>query len=392
MKTNANIFFPQEQFDWHGWRRAGLGGSDSYIIMNAAPAKWGTRQTLWELKTGKRLPDPATWPMKRGIEMEPYARKWYETQTGLLIPKALAVHREHEFARISLDGYSQADIWPVELKHPGKADHFIARAGRIPDKYVWQCVQYLLVLNLEAMDYCSYNPKYFYECGGRDGLIVPFRRDKFLEERLLAALFEFWECVVKDIPPPSAPPCLRGKAKLTVLTTKPSLFKTRRSLGDTSRSSTKAQGLPIDLDAIKKDMDDLGKLQRIRQNERERKQRIKEGRRSIGTLGKVLPMTGVQMAEKKVTGLTGKEIVDIMEKAKELGARTIKVGDIEVDFSGAEPVYRRDDDRPNTPAVGSCRCGAPLPIGRNGKPFALCNDCFYGHQGPGRGNGQWRGR
>jgi predicted phage-related endonuclease len=75
-----------------------------------------------------------------------------------------------------------------------KKDHAEARAGRIPAKYLWQCVHLLLVTGFDHLDYFSFD--------GQRGVIVRFERDEKLEQKLLAAEAEFWRYVQNDVPPP----------------------------------------------------------------------------------------------------------------------------------------------------------------------------------------------
>ena len=67
--------------EWHRWRRQGIGASDAPVIMGETPFK--TPRTLWSIKTGRMREDPAGPAARRGRELEWFARRAYERQTGI---------------------------------------------------------------------------------------------------------------------------------------------------------------------------------------------------------------------------------------------------------------------------------------------------------------------
>lgn len=182
----------QQTPDWIEWRRKGIGSSDAPAIMSASP--WVTPLQLWELKTGRREPEPSNFAMKRGLALEPNARDSYEQITGIRMPSALSKSKEHDFIRASLDGVNKHARIVLEIKCSGREDHGKALNGKIPDKYLWQCVHHLLVTGLDRVHYFSFD--------GAEGVIVEFQRDEHLESRLLSKEIEFWNWVCTDTPPP----------------------------------------------------------------------------------------------------------------------------------------------------------------------------------------------
>lgn len=186
-------------FSWKAWRAGGIGSSDAPFVMDASP--YGSPLKLWELKTGRRLPDSPTKPMLQGIRAEPHIRDWYERQIGMKMPKDLEIHPRYDFIRASFDGRNLEEDKIVEFKFAGQKDHAIAAAGEVPRKYRYQLIQQMAVSGCETIDYVSYfspdreNP----EIG--HGVIVPFHRDPKLEKKLIAANVAFWECVLDDTPP-----------------------------------------------------------------------------------------------------------------------------------------------------------------------------------------------
>jgi putative phage-type endonuclease len=175
------------------WRLKGIGGSDAPVIMGATPTEWGNVIDLWKVKTGRAQPRPQNYPMERGVRLERFARKAYEKKTGIQMPADRKIHPELDFIRSHFDGVNWDLGKVLEIKCPLGSDHEIALSGKIPDKYIWQCVHLLLVSGLKNLDYFSYD--------GKEGVIIHFQKNGLLEEELLSKEIPFWKCVQKDVPP-----------------------------------------------------------------------------------------------------------------------------------------------------------------------------------------------
>lgn len=177
--------------DWLEWRFNGIGASDAPSVMNASP--FMTREELWAKKTERLLSKKSTPQMKRGKDLEELARREYEKMTGIEMAPAFIEHDEIPFAIASLDGMNIKASRALEIKCPGKVDHGTALKGQIPHKYIWQCVHILMVTGLSELDYFSFD--------GESGVIINFKRNFEMENRLLKAETIFWEHVLKDIAP-----------------------------------------------------------------------------------------------------------------------------------------------------------------------------------------------
>jgi putative phage-type endonuclease len=182
----------QRTESWEEWRSKGLGSSDAPIVMGASP--WLTPYQLWEQKTKRATSKVSNWAMERGNQLEPKARAHYQLLCEIDMPATLMEHPLHPNLRASLDGYAAQNGGRIlEIKCPGKEDHAKALAGEIPEKYIWQLVHQLAVANAEIADYFSFD--------GSRGVIVPFKRDPKLEEKLIQRELAFWELVKTDTPP-----------------------------------------------------------------------------------------------------------------------------------------------------------------------------------------------
>jgi len=178
--------------EWLAWRQAGIGGSDAPVVMKASP--WMAPDELLLIKTGQKDPEPANFVMRRGLRMEPEARAAYEELTGITMPKALMVREKQPFIRGSFDGLNKDEKRGLEIKCPGREDHLTALRGKVPDKYVWQCVHLQLLCGFKKFDYFSYNPDF----GPKySGIVIPFERSKQLEAKLLEEETMFWKQVQK---------------------------------------------------------------------------------------------------------------------------------------------------------------------------------------------------
>lgn len=170
---------------------SGIGASDAIAVMGVSP--WLTPNELWAVKTERKRPQKSMPWMRRGLELEPIARREYERLTGIKVESVCVEHDSVSYLLATLDGVNFTHQKLVEIKCPGEKDHAMALRGRIPDKYVWQLVHQLAITGYSQMDYFSFD--------GERGVILSFKRDLGLEKRLLHAHREFWKSVVRDIEP-----------------------------------------------------------------------------------------------------------------------------------------------------------------------------------------------
>ncbi len=179
---------------WLEWRRKGIGASEAGILMGSLPVSWGTVERLLAEKTGQPVrPRYRHAGMKRGLELEPAARKFYEQKTGLAIEVACIENERFPFIRATLDGRNSQAKRSVEIKCPQGSDHQTALRGKIPDKYIWQLVQIGLITGDPVIDYLSFD--------GKKGVILHYERDRKREMQLVEALVRFWAQVTGNVPP-----------------------------------------------------------------------------------------------------------------------------------------------------------------------------------------------
>ena len=188
------VTISQGSYEWHSWRRKGIGASEASIIMDAS--KYSTRYKLWEQKTGGApLEQALNFGMIRGHELEPRARARFELEYDLEMPPVCFQNSGLPWLRASLDGWDEEEKAILEIKCPNKNDHALACIGEIPEKYMWQLAHQLLVTDGRKV--------YYYSFDGEKGVCVEksaaYFKDRF--PKLLKAEKDFWTLVEKDKAP-----------------------------------------------------------------------------------------------------------------------------------------------------------------------------------------------
>jgi putative phage-type endonuclease len=175
--------------EWQLWRMQGIGASDAPVIMGETPFK--TPRRLWSIKTGLMQEEPAGPAARRGHELERFARRAYERQTGIQMEPLCLVHEELEWMRASLDGLSFDGSTLVEIKCPlSLRDLASAREGRIPSQYYAQLQHQLEVSGAQQAHYWSFH--------GNDGILIEIRPDREYAKRLVETEAAFWQLVKEN--------------------------------------------------------------------------------------------------------------------------------------------------------------------------------------------------
>jgi len=104
---------------WHAWRNDGVTASDADVVLGRSPYK--TRYRLFAEKKGLILPENLenNPHVRRGIRLEPLARKAFEQRHDTLLLPLCAESVDYPFFRASFDGIDDNGI-PVEIKAPSE--------------------------------------------------------------------------------------------------------------------------------------------------------------------------------------------------------------------------------------------------------------------------------
>lgn len=147
---------------WHEHRLKYRNASETPAVMGVSP--WLSPEQFMEIKTGRRVQE-VTYPMKRGMKLEPAARAAYEDETGLIVEPCVVLDGEYS---ASLDGITLQEDLILEIKCPMKGKDSetwqAVAAGNVPAHYYWQ-VQHQLMVSGAA---CCH----FYVFDGTDGLFL----------------------------------------------------------------------------------------------------------------------------------------------------------------------------------------------------------------------------
>ena len=149
------VDFQQNSSEWYDWRLAGIGSSDSSIIMGVSPYK--DRDSLLQEKAEKLRRMTNTKSQQWGKDQEPYVRETYTKLTGIKTRPVCVVHDEYPWLRASLDGLSEDNQIILEIKCTNWMNHQEALRNQIPELYIPQVQHQLLVTGLKTLHYVSYN-------------------------------------------------------------------------------------------------------------------------------------------------------------------------------------------------------------------------------------------
>ncbi len=179
------------------WRRNGIGGSDAPVIAGVSP--WKTPLQLWEEKALGIYNDTDSKAKKRGRDLEEEGLRAFEKKTGIFVAPDRYINPNFSWIRVSMDGADLSGRYAVEVKHPNKEDHEMAKYGKIPNKYVPQCHHYLLAKpSLKNIFYFS---RYEYKEGVFDEALVEVNRDESILDPLFNLEEKFWDMVLNKVQP-----------------------------------------------------------------------------------------------------------------------------------------------------------------------------------------------
>lgn len=174
---------------WLEWRNAGIGASDTPIILGLSPYK--TCFQLWQEKTGLVKPSDITLYAKaKGGEVEAQLRARYSLDSAKNFEPVLAEMDDNKFIKASLDGYADGEA--IEIKFVGKEKY---ESDTIPETHYWQMQHQMLVLDLTAISYLK----------SIDG--VEYKKQQCLRneadcQRVLMSCIVFQGKVLTKTPPP----------------------------------------------------------------------------------------------------------------------------------------------------------------------------------------------
>ena len=176
---------------WLKMRRNYLGASDCPVVMKVDP--WRSPYRLFEEKLGltTTIENAA---MRRGKELEPYAREEFEKVTGIKMTPQVLFHPEVKYMMASMDGVSEDGRSAVEIKVPGEATYRLAVAGKVPEHYNAQLQHQMAVAGLQSIFYFCFD--------GSTGIVLEIERNNDYIDTIYREEAEFWNRLQNFDPPP----------------------------------------------------------------------------------------------------------------------------------------------------------------------------------------------
>lgn len=172
--------------DFTTFRSKGLGSSDMPVILGVSP--WKKPYTLWQEKTGIIKNEfKGNWATRRGTELEPMVRAWYNNEHSTAMIPERTIHSEHDYLRANADGVDHGAKRMIEIKCGNIKDH---KARKVPEKYYPQVMFLSYVFGYE-IDYVSYNK------GLKESpfIVIPVKPDSEFTEMMLKKAHAFWHMV-----------------------------------------------------------------------------------------------------------------------------------------------------------------------------------------------------
>ncbi|MBI4632719.1 MAG: YqaJ viral recombinase family protein [Deltaproteobacteria bacterium] len=167
---------------WLEWRSQGIGASDAPAIMGENP--WKSASQLLHEKCERKTYSPNA-AMVRGTELEPEARRCYETAVGVRVVPACLQSARFDWLRASVDGLAVNGSMVVEIKCGESVYRKSSTSRKVPGYYFGQLQHILAVTNLQTIDFWCYLPD-------RPTVHLSVARDDGYIRRLLDVEHAFW--------------------------------------------------------------------------------------------------------------------------------------------------------------------------------------------------------
>lgn len=191
MKLTKHI---QGSASWLEWRKTGVTASDAAIINGTNTFGGNSPLKLYQKKFDIADEEPTNHAMMEGslLEKEALERFNKDHSTNFVKPCG-SYHDELEWVKASLDGYDEKSDYLLEIKC-GVNTYDKATDGFVPPYYFDQIQHQLFVSGKQHCYYMAYRP-------GKEPVVIIIERDVEYFKKVLEKEKEFYECMVKLIPP-----------------------------------------------------------------------------------------------------------------------------------------------------------------------------------------------
>lgn len=182
--------------EWLLARKNGIGGSDASTVVGLN--KWSTPYQLWKDKTDLSINTETNEVLEFGHYMEDWIRKLYTKETGnnLDVPCGIIQDDEYPFMLATIDGF----IPKTDIMFEAKICYSRYEFGDfytddVPVYYNYQAQHGMHVTKTKETHLMAWFDRFNY------GLFI-IKADPYIQEMLIKAEKEFWNCVVNKTPPP----------------------------------------------------------------------------------------------------------------------------------------------------------------------------------------------
>ncbi len=177
-------------------RTNAIGGSDIPVIMGMSPYK--TPYKLYLEKTCQIVDESDNEAMYWGNVLEPVIREEFERRNNVKVEtKETIVHPFYDFMRGNIDGFIPAWDSVLEIK---TSSQFMDKnwgedgSDTIPMQHLLQVAYYCMLTNAKSAHIAVL-------IGGNKYKQYEYTRDFDIENRIILAAKEFWDCVQNKTPP-----------------------------------------------------------------------------------------------------------------------------------------------------------------------------------------------
>lgn len=180
--------------EWLAWRKTVITATDCPAILGSSP--WTSAYKCWQRKLGLIPEQPSNDAMERGKRLEPIARERFIKRYGINMTPRVVESSEFEFLGASLDGISDCGEYILEVKTGNYKLMQLAANGIIPDYYLDQIQDQLLVTGAKK---CYYHVAHEDEA---QEIIIEVLPDPEFIHRFMPKAREFLKCMAFSEPPP----------------------------------------------------------------------------------------------------------------------------------------------------------------------------------------------
>lgn len=177
--------------EWHLFRERHIMATAASCIIGLNPYK--SCFNLWEEMMCMAPPVIMNTAMKRGVELEPFAREIACKILEMEFDPCVYLSDQFYWQAASLDGLYIPNNVVLEIKCPNKIVHEAASVCSIPEYYICQLQHQISVTNASKAIYFSYRPNNKGKENGEPEFFIldVFRNEEFIKE-LEKIEWNFW--------------------------------------------------------------------------------------------------------------------------------------------------------------------------------------------------------